>query len=91
MAYWWEHAIQAQYPQAEHVIPRGDGGGSHRSRSHLMKQDVQQLTTRLKLPIQIQHDPPYGSTYNPIEHRVFPHVTRKWSGVIFTDDEFVIA
>ena len=29
------------------------------------------------------HYPPHCSKYNPIEHRLFPHVTRAWSGVIF--------
>ena len=29
------------------------------------------------------HYPPYCSKYNPIEHRLFPHVTRAAQGVIF--------
>jgi len=28
------------------------------------------------------HYPPYTSKWNPIEHRVFPHITRSLSGVI---------
>jgi hypothetical protein len=27
--------------------------------------------------------PPYTSKYNPIEHRLFPHVTRACQGVVF--------
>ena len=88
--YWWTHAIHAHYPHADRLILRCDGGGSNSSRSHLMKQDFQYLTNRLKLPIQIQHYPPYCSKYNKIEHRVFPHLTRKWSGVIFTDYDLVV-
>ena len=34
--------------------------------------------------IRIGHYPPYCSKYNPIEHRLFPHVTRAGQGVIFT-------
>lgn len=90
LAYWWAHAIQPRYPRAEKLILRCDGGGSNSSRSHLMKQDFQQVTNRLKLPIQIQHYPPYCSKYNKIEHRVFPHLTRKWRGVVFRDYEIVI-
>jgi hypothetical protein len=30
------------------------------------------------------HFPPYCSKHNPIEHRVFPHVTRACEGVVFT-------
>ncbi|MEG4808133.1 hypothetical protein QUA82_10920 [Microcoleus sp. F8-D3] len=33
--------------------------------------------------------PPYTSKYNPIEHRLFPHVTRACQGVIFTSLELV--
>ena len=35
------------------------------------------------------HYPPYCSKYNPIEHRLFPHVTRACSGVIFQTLETV--
>ncbi len=36
---------------------------------------------RLGLKIRICHYPPYCSKCNPIEHRVFPHVTRACQGV----------
>ena len=35
------------------------------------------------MEIRIAHYPPYASKWNPIEHRLFPHVTRAMSGVIF--------
>ncbi len=34
-------------------------------------------------------DPPYTSKYNPIEHRLFPHITRACSGVIFDSGQTV--
>jgi hypothetical protein len=42
-----------------------------------------------KAEIRIAHYPPYCSKYNPIEHRLFPHVTRACQGVIFTSTELV--
>ena len=33
--------------------------------------------------MRVAHYPPYCSKHNPIEHRVFPHVTRACQGVIF--------
>ena len=33
--------------------------------------------------------PPYCSKYNPIEHRLFPHVSRACQGVIFESVELV--
>jgi Rhodopirellula transposase DDE domain len=38
---------------------------------------------RLGIEIRVAHYPPYGSKYNPIEHRLSPHVTRACRGVIF--------
>jgi hypothetical protein len=85
IAYWWEQEICWQYLWATKLILRCDGGGSNSSRSWLMKQDFQDLATRIGLPVQIQHYPPYCSKYNRIEHRLFPHMTRQWDGVIFQD------
>ncbi|PON14563.1 transposase, partial [Candidatus Entotheonella serta] len=33
--------------------------------------------------------PPYTSKYNPIEHRLFPHLTRACQGVVFSSVELV--
>ena len=41
------------------------------------------------IEIRIAHYPPYTSKYNPIEHRLFPHLTRACSGVIFDSHETV--
>lgn len=89
LAHWWDSELKQQYPTAKKIIIRCDGGGSNSSRYHIVKQDFQQLSTRLGLPIQIQHYPPYCSKYNRIEHRVFPHITRQWKGVIFTNYDIV--
>jgi len=61
----------------------GDGGGSNSATQYLFKEDLQGLVNRLGLEIRVAHYPPYCSKYNPIEHRVFPHVTRACQGVIF--------
>ena len=66
-----------------------DGGGSNSSRHYLFKQDLQALADALGIPIRVAHYPPYTSKWNPIEHRVFPHVTRALQGVIFKSHELV--
>ena len=66
-----------------------DGGGSNNSRHYLFKQDLQELADELGLDIRIAHYPPYCSKYNPIEHRMFPHVTRACQGVVFESIELV--
>ena len=47
------------------------------------------LTQELGIEIRSAHYPPYTSKYNPIEHRLFPHLTRACSGVIFDSHETV--
>jgi len=50
---------------------------------YLFKEDLQKLASRLGIEIRVAHYPPYCSKYNPIEHRLFPHLTRTCRGVIF--------
>lgn len=59
-----------------------DGGGSNSSRHYLFKQDLQALANELGISIRVAHYPPYTSKWNPIEHRLFPHITRALQGVI---------
>ena len=40
------------------------------------------MSNELNIELRIAHYPPYTSKWNPIEHRVFPHITRSLSGVI---------
>lgn len=83
VALWWEQAGHAANPQAKRLLILGDGGGSNSASQYLFKEDLQGLANRLGLEIRMAHYPPYCSKHNPIEHRVFPHVTRTCQGVIF--------
>jgi hypothetical protein len=55
----------------------------------LFKQDLQALVNELGIEIRIAHYPPYTSKYNPIEHRLFPHLSGVCQGVIFESVEMV--
>jgi transposase len=85
LEFWWDKEGQFDYPTAEEILVLCDGGGSNSSRHYIFKADLQNLVSRLQLPIRIAHYPPYCSKYNPIEHRLFPHMSRASNGVIFTD------
>jgi Rhodopirellula transposase DDE domain len=87
--YWWENYGSKYYPEADSILLLCDGGGSNGARQYLFKQDLQFLVNDLGIPIRIAHYPPYTSKYNPIEHRVFPHITRACQGVIFETVEMV--
>ena len=87
--HWWNTYGRWHYPNATSILVLCDGGGSNSSRYYIFKQDLQQLADEIGVEIRIAHYPPYCSKYNPIEHRLFPHVTRACQGVIFTDLELV--
>ena len=86
---WWVNYGKFIYPQADSILIKCDGGGSNNSNHHIFKSDLQKLVDELGIEIRIAHYPPYTSKYNPIEHRLFPHVTRACQGVIFTSIELV--
>jgi hypothetical protein len=83
IAAWWEEHGRADYPRAKKILVLCDGGGSHSATRYVFKEEFQKLADRLGLEIRVAHYPPYCSKYNPIEHRLFPHVTRACRGVIF--------
>jgi hypothetical protein len=79
---WWKTLGKNRYPYATAVLCLADGGGSNSSHSDLFKSDLQILSNEIKLDLQIAHYPPGASKWNPVEHKVFPHITRSLSGVI---------
>jgi hypothetical protein len=81
---WWESPQgHVAYPRATSLLLLCDGGGSNSATPYLFKQDLQGLADRLGLEIRVAHYPPYASKYNPLEHRLFPPLTRACQGVSF--------
>ena len=83
IAHWWAQHGSRHYPDAKALLLLCDGGGSNASNTHVFKEALQYLADRLGLDIRIAHYPPYCSKHNPIEHRLFAHVTRACQGVTF--------
>ena len=81
---WWRRFGREQYPRATALLLQCDGGGSNSASTYLFKADLQRLADRLGLEVRVAHYPPYCSKYNPIEHRLFCHLSRACGGVIFT-------
>ena len=67
-----------------------DGGGSNSATHHLFKEDLQALVDDLGIEIRVAHYPSYCSKYNPIERRLFPHVTRACQGMLFDTLDTVV-
>ncbi len=86
---WWYSQGKQDYPHATSILLLCDGGGSNGCRQYLFKQDLQKLVDEIGVEIRVAHYPAYCSKYNPIEHRLFPHVTRACQGVVFSSIERV--
>ena len=87
---WWRRHGRDAYPKAESILLLCDGGGSNNWRHHIFKEDLQGLVNKIDVPIRVAHYPPHCSKYNPIEHRLFPHVTRAWAGLVFRTLDIVV-
>jgi Rhodopirellula transposase DDE domain len=83
IAVWWDQHGRSAYPGAKKILVLCDGGGSNSASMYLFKEDLQKLANRLGIEIRVAHYPPYCSKHNPIEHRLFPHLTRACRGIIF--------
>jgi hypothetical protein len=79
---WWQVMGRKRYWHASGLLLLCDCGGSNGNRQHRFKQDLKELAIDLRRDIQVAHYPPGCSKYNPIEHRMFCHVTRSLQGVV---------
>jgi hypothetical protein len=80
-ARWWVAEGHAAFPEASALLIRADGGGSNSARSRVGKQQLQApLCDRYGVAVTVCHSPTGGSTWNPIEHRLFGPISRNWAG-----------
>ena len=91
---WWQRFGRELYPAARTILLLCDGGAGNpadnvNGQAHLFKSELQRLADGLGLEIRVAHYPPYTSKHNPIEHRLFPHLTRVCRGVILDTVELV--
>jgi hypothetical protein len=84
---WWNNHGKLIYLAATSILMLMDGGGSNSSRHYIFKQDLQALADELGIDIRVAHYPPHTSKWNPVEHRVFPHITRAMPGMLLTSHE----
>ena len=80
---WWRDYGHKHYPGLKKLLILCDGGGGNSATQFIFKSDLQALSNRIGLEIRIAHYPPYCSKYNPIEHRLFAHITHACKGITF--------
>jgi Rhodopirellula transposase DDE domain len=78
---WWVNTGINDYPKANEILIFCDAGGANSYRHNIFKVELQKLANEINRQVKIVHYPPYTSKWNPIEHKVFPHVTRAMEGV----------
>lgn len=86
---WWYRLGQWKYPGDAPILLLADCGGSNGYRVPLFREQLQLLANRLGKVIRVCHIPPYCSKYNPIDHRLFCHVTRSLQGLLLRNMDLV--
>ena len=87
---WWLNMGSIKYPKAKKIYITADCGGSNSSRSRLWKYELQKLSTKYKLSINVSHFPPGTSKWNHIEHKMFSYISINWRGQPLTDYNVVV-
>lgn len=78
---WWRQEGQKRYAQATTLLILCDSGGSSDYRRWAWKdQIIQKLCDPFGLTVTVCHYPAGASKWNPIEHRLFSHISRNWAG-----------
>ena len=78
---WYEDSDRPTFPREDKLLILCDGGGSNGYRPRLWKRQLQvHLADRLGIGIMVCHFPTGASKWNPIEHRLFNHISLNWAG-----------
>jgi hypothetical protein len=79
---WWQRLGRRHYGYAPRLLLLCDCGGSNGNRQQRFKEELCYLAADLQMDLEVAHYPPGCSKYNPIEHRMFCHVSRALQAVV---------
>lgn len=89
---WWMVAGRHLYPSAKNLLVLADGGGSNGYRSRAWKYRLQiELCDAFALTVTVAHFPTGCSKYNPVERRLFSHISMNWAGRPLSSLEIMLA
>jgi hypothetical protein len=78
---WWRRHGRPTYPHAGRVLILADGGGGNGYNLRTWKKDLQdRLCDAFGLTVIVSHYPPGCSKWNPVEYRLFSHISINWAG-----------
>jgi hypothetical protein len=84
---WWHRLGKWRYDEICPILLLADCGGSNGYRVPLFRQQLYQLNQHLCRTFRVCHLPPYCSKYNPIDHRLFCHLSRSLQAMQLTSIE----
>jgi hypothetical protein len=87
---WWVRCGCKRYRQAGALLLLADSGGSNGCRPRLWKRRLQGLADWYGLEVTVCHYPRGASKWNPVEHRLFSHISRNWAGVPLRTPELLL-
>jgi len=90
LLWYWNRIGRQCYGDADSILLLCDGGGSNSANKYIFKHDLQNVADQIGLEIRVAHYPSYCSKYNPIERRLFPHIGRACTGLLFDTLETVV-
>jgi len=78
---WWKHEGSAVYPEQDQLLILADCGGCNGYRVRGWKQQLQEkLSDKFGLTVTVCHYPTGCSKFNPVERRLFSHISINWAG-----------
>lgn len=86
---WWYRLGKWRYAAEAPLLLLADCGGSNGYRVLLFREQLQLLASQLGKVIRVCHLPPYCSKYNPIDHRLFCHISRSLQSLMLRSVELI--
>jgi transposase len=92
LATWWRLYGRLAYPRANRVLILADGGGGNGYNLKSWKMDLQdRLCDMFGLTVTVSHYPTGCSKWNPVEYRLFSHISMNWAGQPLRSLEVMLA
>ena len=81
MESWWRLYGRPAYTHCDRLLILADGGGANGYNLRTWKKDLQdRLCDGFGLTVTVSHYPPGCSKWNPVEYRLFSHISINWAG-----------
>lgn len=89
---WWRLHGRSAYPRCNRLLILADGGGANGYNLRTWKKDLQEkLCDAFGLMVTVSHYPTGCSKWNPVEYRLFSHISMNWAGQPLRSLEVMLA